>query len=39
MDDRLVEFVTDLMRIAEYSKNEKLVILGKIVTLVMPMGC
>lgn len=39
VDDRLVEFVTDLMRIAEYSKNEKLVILGKIVTLVMPMGC
>ena len=39
VDDRLVEFVTDLMRIAEYSKNEKLVILGKIVTLVMPRGC
>ena len=33
VDDEFVEFVPDLMRIAEYSKDKKLAILGKIVTL------
>ena len=38
VDDEFVEFVPDLMRIAEYSGNKKLAILGKIVTLGMQHG-
>ncbi len=38
VDDEFVEFVPDLMRIAEYCRDEKLAELGKIVTLGMHHG-
>lgn len=38
VDDEFVEFVPDLMRIAEYCRDEKLAVLGKIVTLGMHHG-
>ena len=38
VDDEFVEFIPDLMKIAEYCRDEKLVELGKIVTLGMHHG-
>jgi len=38
VDDEFPEFVPDLLRIAEYCKDEKLALLGKIVTLGMQHG-